>query len=73
MKYSIWNKGGLMVTTLRLSNLVYMAPKNVFTGESWRPEVYMEALRATGFSDVRMENITDQRITFQVIVATASK
>ncbi|KAL2104234.1 hypothetical protein ACEWY4_001102 [Coilia grayii] len=64
---------GLMVTTLRLESLVQIAPKNVFTGESWRPEDYMQALEATGFSNVRMEDRTDKQITFQVIFATASK
>lgn len=62
-----------MVTTLNLSTLEHIAPTNIFTGESWHPDVYMESLRATGFSDVKMETRTDKLITFQVVFATASK
>lgn len=62
-----------MVTTLRLSRLVASAKKNVFSGEDWRPEVYMAALRDSGFTGVRMEDKQHESITVQVIYATASK
>ncbi len=45
----------------------------MFSGESWRPEVYMEALLSSGFTDVRMENKREKLITFQAIFATAVK
>ncbi|XP_058266882.1 uncharacterized protein zgc:194242 isoform X2 [Hemibagrus wyckioides] len=63
----------LMVTTLRLDRVVSFASKNMFHGENWRPEVYMEALQSCGFADVRMENRTDKLIPFQAIYATAAK
>ncbi|KAG5281999.1 hypothetical protein AALO_G00051130 [Alosa alosa] len=71
--HRVMKPGGLMVTTLSLNSLEHMAPTNIFTGESWRPDMYMEALRATGFSDVRMENRTNKLFTFQVVFATALK
>lgn len=63
----------LMVTTLRLDRIVSFASKNMFHGDNWRPEVYMEALQSCGFADVRMENRTDKLISFQAIYATVAK
>ncbi|XP_069045867.1 uncharacterized methyltransferase YdaC-like [Lepisosteus oculatus] len=71
--HRVMKPGGLMVTTLRLSTNKKVALLNVFLDENWKPEVYMEALRATGFSDVPMENKKDKKIAFQTIFATASK
>ncbi|XP_063065487.1 uncharacterized methyltransferase YdaC [Engraulis encrasicolus] len=71
--HRVMKVGGLMVTTLRLESLVQIAPQQVFTGESWRPEDYMKALQASGFSNVRMEDRTHKHITFQAIFATASE
>ena len=65
--------GGLMVTTLRLSNVAAFAAKRVMPGENWRPEAYMAALRDSGFSDVNMEDKQSNHITFQAIYATALK
>lgn len=62
-----------MVTTLRLSGIAAAAAKNVLSGENWRPEVYMSALRDSGFTGVRMEDRQHEHITYQVIYATASK
>lgn len=71
--HRVMKPGGLMVTTLRHQHLTHVAPSKIFTGESWRPEDYMAALRATGFSDVTMETRVNMRISFEVIFATASK
>ncbi|XP_028438114.1 uncharacterized protein zgc:194242 [Perca flavescens] len=57
--HRVMKPGGLMVTTLRLSN--------------WPQEPYMTALRDSGFTDVRMEDKQHKNITFQAIYATASK
>ncbi len=62
-----------MVTALRLDSIKKVASKNMFSGESWRPEVYMEALQSSGFTDVRMENKREKLITFQAIFSTAMK
>ncbi|XP_059189290.1 uncharacterized methyltransferase YdaC [Centropristis striata] len=71
--HRVMKPGGVMVTTLRLSNIVAFAAKRVFPGENWRPETYMTALRDSGFTDVRMEDTQHKDITFQAIYATASK
>lgn len=62
-----------MVTTLRLDHIVGFASRNVFYGENWQPEVYMEALQSCGFTDVQMENRRDKLLPFQAIYATAAK
>ena len=61
------------MTTLRHFHLATMAAKRVMPGENWRPEAYMEALGASGFTDVRMEDKQHKNITFQAIYATALK
>ncbi|MBN3323081.1 ERG6 methyltransferase, partial [Atractosteus spatula] len=71
--HRVMKPGGLMVTTLRLSSTMKAASMNILLNDNWKPEVYMEALRATGFSDVRMEDKQDKKIAFQAIFATASK
>uniref|UniRef100_UPI0037E721EC uncharacterized methyltransferase YdaC n=1 Tax=Semicossyphus pulcher TaxID=241346 RepID=UPI0037E721EC len=71
--HRVMKPGGLMVTTLRLSNVATLAAKRVMPGENWRPENYMAALRDSGFSDVTLEDRQHKHITFQVIYATALK
>ncbi|TMS15831.1 putative methyltransferase YdaC [Larimichthys crocea] len=71
--HRVMKPGGLMVTTLRLFHIATMAAKRVMPGENWHPEVYMAALRDSGFTDVRMEDIQGKKITFQAIYATAWK
>ncbi|KAA0706846.1 hypothetical protein E1301_Tti002166 [Triplophysa tibetana] len=71
--HKVMKPGGLMVTTLRLNSLKKAASMSVLTGDKWRPEVYMEALKSSGFTDVRMENRRDKLIPFQAIFATAMK
>ncbi|KAJ8393556.1 hypothetical protein AAFF_G00060290 [Aldrovandia affinis] len=71
--HRVMKPGGLMVTTLQLNRLAYLASKRVIPGQNWRPEAYIEALRATGFTDVRMEDRKDKDVTFQAIFATAAK
>ncbi|XP_027144326.1 uncharacterized protein zgc:194242 isoform X1 [Larimichthys crocea] len=71
--HRVMKPGGLMVTTLRLFHVATMAAKRVMPGENWHPEVYMAALRDSGFTDVRMEDIQGKKITFQAIYATAWK
>ncbi|KAG8002645.1 24-methylenesterol C-methyltransferase 3 [Nibea albiflora] len=71
--HRVMKPGGLMVTTLRLFHVATMAAKQVMPGENWQPEAYMAALRDSGFSDVRMEDIQDKKLSFQAIYATAWK
>lgn len=65
--------GGLMVATMRLSHVSALASKHVMPGENWHPEVYMTALRDSGFTDVRMEDKQHNGFIFQAIYATALK
>ncbi|KAM8755348.1 putative methyltransferase YdaC [Acanthopagrus schlegelii] len=69
----VMKPGGLMVTTMRLSNVAAFAAKRVMPGENWRPEAYMAALRDSGFGDVNMEDKQSNHTTFQAIYATALK
>lgn len=63
--------GGLMVTTLRLDRLV--ASQKVFQSNNWRPEIYMAALRDSGFTNVQMEDRMDKSISYQAIYAKVLK
>ncbi|MEQ2204049.1 hypothetical protein XENOCAPTIV_007134 [Xenoophorus captivus] len=69
--HRVMKPGGLIVTTLRHSHVAVLAAKRVMPGENWRPEAYMAALRDSGFTDIRMEDIQHRNITFQAIYATA--
>lgn len=60
-----------MVTTLKAYSLAGAAARNILPGENWRPEAYMSALRDSGFTGIRMEDIQHERINIQVIYATA--
>lgn len=60
-----------MVTTLRLDRLV--ASQKVFPSDNWRPEIYMAALRDSGFIDVQMEDRIDKHISYQAIYAKVLK
>ncbi|KAM6925207.1 putative methyltransferase YdaC [Xenentodon cancila] len=71
--HRVMKPGGLMVATLRLSHVATLAAKRVMPGDNWRPEVYMTALRHSGFTDVRMEDKQHKNVTFQAIFATALK
>ncbi|XP_058618377.1 uncharacterized methyltransferase YdaC-like [Onychostoma macrolepis] len=55
--HRVMKPGGIMVTTLRLDSVIKAAHMKVLTGDKWRPEVYMEALQSSGFTDVRMERL----------------
>uniref|UniRef100_A0A3Q2NZQ7 Zgc:194242 n=1 Tax=Fundulus heteroclitus TaxID=8078 RepID=A0A3Q2NZQ7_FUNHE len=70
--HRVMKPGGLIVTTMRHSHIAVLAAKRVMPGQNWRPEAYMEALRDSGFTDVRMEDTQHRNITFQAICATAS-
>ncbi|XP_061114939.1 uncharacterized methyltransferase YdaC-like isoform X1 [Conger conger] len=71
--HRVMKPGALMVVTLRTEQVAWAASKNLIPVENWRPESYMDALRATGFTDIQMEGNMDKNITFQAIFATASK
>lgn len=60
-----------MVTTLRLDRLV--ASQKMFSSDNWRPEIYMAALRDSGFTDVQMEDRMDRHISYQAIYAKVLK
>ncbi|XP_051780277.1 uncharacterized methyltransferase YdaC-like [Erpetoichthys calabaricus] len=63
----------LMVTTLRLNTVKTGVSFGLLRGKVWQPELYMEALQATGFKDVHMKEMEDLGIKFNAIFATASK
>ncbi|XP_075878676.1 putative methyltransferase YdaC [Nelusetta ayraudi] len=69
--HRVMKPGGLMVTTLRLDRLV--ASQKVFQSDNWRPEIYMAALRDSGFTDVQMEDRMDKWISYQAIYAKVLK
>ncbi|CAM4682456.1 unnamed protein product [Leuciscus chuanchicus] len=71
--HRVMKPGGIIVTTLRLDSLKKAASMGVLTGDKWRPEIYMEALECSGFTDVRMENKREKLIKFQAIFANAVK
>ncbi|KAK6308646.1 hypothetical protein J4Q44_G00219170 [Coregonus suidteri] len=71
--HRVMKPGGLMVTTLRLSSVASFASRREFPGENWQPKAYMEALRASGFNQVTMEDHQHKHITYQAIYATAEK
>ena len=62
-----------MDTTVRLDSLKKGASMGVLTEDKWRPEVYMEALESSGFTDVRMKNKREKLIKFQAIFVSAVK
>ncbi|XP_064156184.1 uncharacterized methyltransferase YdaC-like isoform X2 [Anguilla rostrata] len=71
--HRVMKPGGQMVATLKVHSLAKLASKKILTGENWHPEAYIDALQATGFTDIRMEDKKDKHITYQAIFATASK
>ncbi|KAK0147337.1 putative methyltransferase YdaC [Merluccius polli] len=71
--HRVMKPGGLMVTTLRLQSVANFASKGLLPPKNWCPEAYMEALRESGFVDVRMEDVQHSNNTFQAIYATSQK
>ncbi|XP_066559809.1 uncharacterized protein LOC136749418 [Amia ocellicauda] len=71
--HRVMKPGALMVTTLIHSSIKKSASRNFLRGNNWQPELYMEALCATGFTDIRMQELMDESITFEAVFATASK
>uniref|UniRef100_A0A8C6WJT2 Zgc:194242 n=1 Tax=Neogobius melanostomus TaxID=47308 RepID=A0A8C6WJT2_9GOBI len=71
--HRVMKPGAVMLTTLRLEMVSYMASKQVMPKDNWRPDLYMAALRDSGFTNIRMEDKQSQNITFQAIYATALK
>ncbi|XP_072558385.1 uncharacterized methyltransferase YdaC-like [Paramormyrops kingsleyae] len=69
----VMKSGAVMVTTLRLQSLVYAASRGAIPPRNWHPDTYMEALQASRFTNVHMEEMTDRGINFQAIFATAYK
>ncbi|KAK7912797.1 hypothetical protein WMY93_013008 [Mugilogobius chulae] len=48
--HRVMKPGALMVTTMRLASISYLASKQVMPKDNWRPEAYMAALRDSGFT-----------------------
>ncbi|MBN3310517.1 uncharacterized methyltransferase YdaC [Amia ocellicauda] len=71
--HRVMKPGALMVTTLKHSSIKTIASKSFLRGDNWQPELYMEALCATGFTDIRIQELKDGRTSFQAVFATASK
>uniref|UniRef100_A0A8C4T9W8 Zgc:194242 n=1 Tax=Erpetoichthys calabaricus TaxID=27687 RepID=A0A8C4T9W8_ERPCA len=64
---------GLMVTTIRVNTVKKAVSFGLLRGKIWQPEIYMDALQATGFKGVHMKEMEDQGQKFNTIFATASK
>ncbi|XP_039605253.1 uncharacterized methyltransferase YdaC-like [Polypterus senegalus] len=64
---------GLMVTTLRVNAIKKAVSIGLLRGKIWQPEIYMDALQATGFKDLHMKEMEDRGLKFNAIFATASK
>ncbi|KAJ3587089.1 hypothetical protein NHX12_013479 [Muraenolepis orangiensis] len=71
--HRVMKPGGLMVTTLRLHSVSALASRGIMMGTNWCPEAYMEALKESGFVDIRMEDVKHSENTFQAIYATCQK
>ncbi|XP_007892364.1 demethylmenaquinone methyltransferase [Callorhinchus milii] len=71
--HRVMKPGALMVTTFYLKYLESFAASGFLPNTNWKPEQYMEALRAAGFNDVRMEDRQHKGHTFQAIFAIANK
>ncbi|XP_041084616.1 uncharacterized protein LOC121300187 [Polyodon spathula] len=75
LKYSApWNGArALMVSTLNLDYLRWSLSLGFLQGANVEPEPYLEALRAAGFTDVRLEEKYHEGRKFEAIFATAEK
>ncbi|XP_030211732.1 uncharacterized protein zgc:194242 isoform X2 [Gadus morhua] len=71
--HRVMKPGGLMVATLNLQRIAALASRGAMPGENWRPEAYMEALKDSGFVDVRIEDVQHSNRKFQAIYATSQK
>ena len=71
--YPVTPIGGLMVATLNLQRIAALASRGAMPGENWRPEAYMEALKDSGFVDIRIEDVQHSNRKFQAIYATSQK
>lgn len=62
-----------MVSTLNLDYLRWGRSLGFLQGANVEPKPYLEALRAVGFTDVRLEEKYDKGRKFEAIFATAEK
>ncbi|XP_028652342.1 uncharacterized methyltransferase YdaC-like isoform X2 [Erpetoichthys calabaricus] len=71
--HRVMKPDGLMVATMSMIWMKKVVSLGLLQGIKWQPEYYMDALQATGFRDVRMEEMEDKGFKFNAIFATASK
>ncbi|XP_041084612.1 uncharacterized methyltransferase YdaC-like [Polyodon spathula] len=69
----VMRPGALMVSTLNLDYLRWGLSLGFLQGANVEPEPYLEALRAAGFTDVRLEEKYHEGRKFEAIFATAEK
>ncbi|XP_058860406.1 uncharacterized methyltransferase YdaC-like [Acipenser ruthenus] len=69
----VMRPGALMVSTLNLDYLRWGLSWGFLQGANVEPKPYLEALRAAGFTDVRLEEKYDKGRKFEAIFATAEK
>ncbi|KAK6470367.1 putative methyltransferase YdaC-like [Huso huso] len=69
----VMRPGALMVSTLNLDYLRWGRSLGFLQGVNVEPKPYLEALRAAGFTDVRLEEKYDKGRKFEAIFATAEK
>ncbi|KAK6472227.1 putative methyltransferase YdaC-like [Huso huso] len=69
----VMRPGALMVSTLNLDFLRWGLSWGFLQGANVEPKPYLEALRAAGFTDVRLEEKYDKGRKFEAIFATAEK
>ncbi|XP_028652343.2 uncharacterized methyltransferase YdaC-like isoform X1 [Erpetoichthys calabaricus] len=64
---------GLMVATINMIRMKKVVSQGLLLSKIWQPEIYMDALMATGFKDVHIKDKEDRGLMFKAIFATASK
>ncbi|XP_039605948.1 uncharacterized protein LOC120526915 isoform X2 [Polypterus senegalus] len=73
LRYLTDPEEGLMVATINMIRMKKVASQGLLLGKMWQPEIYMDALIATGFKDVHIKDKEDRGLMFKAIFATASK
>ncbi|XP_028652345.1 uncharacterized methyltransferase YdaC-like [Erpetoichthys calabaricus] len=64
---------GLMVATINLDSIKKNVSRGLLQGKMWQPELYMDALLATGFKDVHIKDMEHRNFKYKAIFATAFK
>ncbi|XP_039605982.1 uncharacterized methyltransferase YdaC-like [Polypterus senegalus] len=71
--HRVMKSEGLMVATVNLAYIKKNVSKGLLQGKTWQPEIYMDAILATGFKDVHIKDMEHRNFKYKAIFATASK